>query len=232
MKAFLLAAGHGTRLHPLTDNFPKCLVPIRGVPLLSIWLQLCHRAAITDVFVNLNAHVAAVRNVLSHSQNGLRLRLSEEQVLLGSAGTLRANRDWVASDPEFWVLYSDVLTTFNLSKMMDFHRSRRPAATIGLYQVKDPSHCGVVLFDNQGVVRGFEEKPAHPKSNWVFSGLLIATPELLDAIPPQSPVDLGFHVLPKLAGRMLVYPISDYLLDIGTMEHYRIAQATWPGISD
>ncbi|PYX94377.1 MAG: nucleotidyl transferase [Acidobacteria bacterium] len=230
MKAFLLAAGHGTRLRPLTDNLPKCLVPIRGIPILDIWLQLCRRAAITDLFVNLNAHAASVRTALRHHKNGLKIRLSEEQILLGSAGTLRANRDWVTSDSEFWVLYSDVLTTFELSKMMAFHRSRRPAATIGLYQVKDPSRCGVVLFDSQRVVREFEEKPVHPKSNWVFSGLLIATPELLDAIPPQSPVDLGFHVLPKLAGRMLAYPISDYLLDIGTMENYHTAQTTWPGI--
>ena len=230
MKAFLLAAGHGTRLRPLTDNLPKCLVPIRGIPILDIWLQLCRRAAITDLFVNLNAHAASVRTALRHHKNGLKIRLSEEQILLGSAGTLRANRDWVTSDSEFWVLYSDVLTTFELSKMMAFHRSRRPAATIGLYQVKDPSRCGVVLFDSQRVVRESEEKPVPPKSNWVFSGLLIATPELLDAIPPQSPVDLGFHVLPKLAGRMLAYPISDYLLDIGTMENYHTAQTTWPGI--
>jgi len=61
---------------------------------------------------------------------------------------------------------------------------------------------------------------------------LIATPELLDSIPSESPVDLGFNVLPKLAGRMLAYTISDYLVDIGTMENYRIAQTTWPGLSD
>jgi len=232
MKAFLLAAGHGTRLCPLTDTLPKCLVPIRGTPLLDIWLEVCRRAGISDLFVNLSAHAGAVRTALGHHKNGLKVRLSEEQVLLGSAGTLRANRDWVASEPEFWVLYSDVLTTFDLTKMMDFHRQSRPAATIGLYQVKYPSRCGVVVFDDKRVVRDFQEKPSHPKTNWVFSGLLIATPELLDSIPSESPVDLGFNVLPKLAGRMLAYTISDYLVDIGTMENYRIAQTTWPGLSD
>ena len=231
MKAFLLAAGHGTRLRPLTDTLPKCLVPIQGVPLLDIWLEVCRRAGISDLFVNLNAHADAVRMALSNHKNGLKIRLSEEQVLLGSAGTLRANREWLASEPEFWVLYSDVLTTFDLTKIMDFHRRTRPAATIGLYQVKDPSRCGVVLFDDKKVVHDFEEKPVHPKGNWVFSGLLIATPELLDTIPSESPVDLGFNVLPRLAGRMLAYPIADYLVDIGTMENYCLAQTTWPGLS-
>ncbi|PYX63275.1 MAG: hypothetical protein DMG74_17690 [Acidobacteria bacterium] len=60
---------------------------------------------------------------------------------------------------------------------------------------------------------------------------MIATPALLDAIPPEPPVDLGFNVLPGLAGYMLAYPISDYVLDIGTMENYQAAQTTWPGLS-
>ena len=231
MKAFLLAAGHGTRLRPLTDNIPKCLVPIRGVSMLDIWLELCRRAGISDLFVNLHAHADIVRAALKDSHSGVKVLLSEEKVLLGSAGTLLSNRQWVASEPEFWVLYADVLTTADLSHMMAFHRRHRPTATIGLYQVTDPSRCGVVVFDDHGIVREFTEKPARPKSNWVFSGLLIATPALLDAIPPEPPVDLGFNVLPGLAGYMLAYPISDYVLDIGTMENYQAAQTTWPGLS-
>jgi len=80
------------------------------------------------------------------------------------------------------------------------------------------------------VVREFVEKPAQPKSNWAFSGILLGTPDLLQAIPRELPADLGFHVLPKLVNRMLAYPISDYLVDIGTMEKYQSAQTTWPGL--
>jgi NDP-sugar pyrophosphorylase family protein len=61
---------------------------------------------------------------------------------------------------------------------------------------------------------------------------MLATPLLLDVIPKQSPVDLGFHVLPRLIGRMAAYRISDFLIDIGTMETYRTAQLTWPGFSE
>jgi len=65
------------------------------------------------------------------------------------------------------------------------------------------------------------EKPFHPSGDWAFSGLMIGTPEMLEIIPPDTPADIGFHVLPRLTGRMIAFPIRDYLIDIGTMENYR-----------
>src|SRR5438309_1261618 len=124
MKAFLLAAGHGTRLRPLTDNIPKCLVSIQGIPMLDIWLEVCRRAGIKEVLVNVHAHVDAVREALSQQKNGLKVHISEEAILLGSAGTLLANRQWVAGEAYFWVLYADVLTNANLSPMIALHESR------------------------------------------------------------------------------------------------------------
>ncbi len=229
MKAFLLAAGHGTRLRPLTDNLPKCLVPVRGVPILGIWLELCRRFGIDEVLVNLHSHSEMVQEYVRNNSTGVRVHLSNEPVLLGSAGTLRANRNWVDGEPCFWVFYADVLTTANLTRMLEFHRSRKPAATLGLYQVPDPRRCGVVQFDQAGVVQEFFEKPDMPSSPWAFSGLMIGTPEFLDAIPCSQHADLGFDVLPRLVGQMLAYPLSEYLLDIGTMENYLAAQTSWPG---
>jgi mannose-1-phosphate guanylyltransferase len=231
MKAFLLAAGQGTRLRPITDTIPKCLVPICGTPMLRIWMDVCRNAGIDEVMVNLHTHADLVRTWLSANNNGIRVRLTEETTLLGSAGTLWANRDWVASESSFGVLYADVLTNTSLSRMWEFHQMHQPAATLGLYQVPDPSRCGIVSFDEQMVVREFVEKPAHPKSRWAFSGLMIATPKLLNHIPDRCPVDLGFDVLPRLVGQMLAYPISDFLLDIGTPENYQAAQETWPGLA-
>jgi NDP-sugar pyrophosphorylase family protein len=115
--------------------------------------------------------------------------------------------------------------------MLEFHEARRPAATLGLYRVPDPSRCGVVSFDEQMVIRDFQEKPALPKSHWAFSGMMIGTPALLDQIPSRYPVDFGFEVLPRLIDQMLAYPISEYLLDIGTLENYRAAQVSWPGLA-
>jgi mannose-1-phosphate guanylyltransferase len=231
MKAFLLAAGHGTRLRPITDNLPKCLVPIRGVPLLEIWLQSCEAFGIDEVLINLHAHKDTVLKYLATIRSKVKVTISHERTLLGSAGTLRAHRSWAGSDPCFWVFYGDVLNAVNLARMADFHKKKNVAATIGVYIVPDPTRCGVVTTDAEGIVRGFVEKPANPTSNLAFSGIMVATPQLLDAIPEVTPVDIGFHVLPHLINRMAAYKIDEYLIDIGTMENYRSAQENWPGLN-
>src|ERR1700747_3105592 len=132
MKAFLLAAGHGTRLSPYTDSIPKCLLPIRGVPMLEIWLALCRRHRISEVLVNTHAHSAAVVDFLNRWKDGIQVHMIEEPELFGSAGTLRANRQWVESEDKFWVFYADVLTNVDLDAMLRFH-SPDSAATIGIY---------------------------------------------------------------------------------------------------
>jgi mannose-1-phosphate guanylyltransferase len=229
LKAFLLAGGHGTRLRPLTDSIPKCLVPIRGRPLLDIWLDLCARSSITEVLINLHAHPQTIEQHLKRSRPPVKVRLIHEERLLGSAGTLAANRAWVGSDSAFWILYSDVLTNTSLSRMSEFHSRHDEVVTLGLYQVPDPSRCGVAVTDNGGTIIDFEEKPQTPQSNWVFSGLMVGDASLFDSIPPCIPADIASHVLPRLLGKMRAYPIADYLLDIGTVSNYERAQATWPG---
>jgi mannose-1-phosphate guanylyltransferase len=231
MKAFLLAGGLGTRLRPLTDSTPKCLLPVQGIPILQIWFDICRQYGIDEVLINIHAHGDAVRSFIEGHQDGLRVRLFEETSLLGSAGTVLANQEWVSEELSFWVFYADVLTTANLNQMLAFHDTRDQIATIGVYEVPDPSRCGIVQVDDGGVVRDFVEKPRYPVGNLAFSGLMLATPALLDLIPDTSPVDLGFHVLPRIVGRMAAYRIPDFLMDIGTLETYRAAQMTWPGLS-
>jgi mannose-1-phosphate guanylyltransferase len=232
LKAFLLAAGNGTRLRPLTDTVPKCLLPIRGVPLLEIWLETCRRAGITEVLINLHAHAGLVRQYLRKNTGGIRVRISEEPQLLGSAGTLRVNQRWVATDSYFWILYADVLNCVDLRAMQKLHVTRRPAATLGVYRVPDPSRCGIVDVAEDGTINQFVEKPQRPSSNLAFSGLMIAGSELLQELPDQMPSDIGFDVLPRLIGRMIAFQIKDYLVDIGTMDNYLTAQQTWPGFHD
>jgi NDP-sugar pyrophosphorylase family protein len=129
------------------------------------------------------------------------------------------------------VFYADVLTTANLNQMLSFHERRGQIATIGVYEVPDPSRCGIVPLDGNGVVRDFVEKPRAPGGNLAFSGLLLAVRALLDVIPDTSPVDLGFHVLPQIIVRMAAYRITDFIMDIGTLGTYRTAQMTWLGLS-
>jgi len=208
---------------------PKCLLPVRGIPMLEIWLEICERFAITEVLINIHAHADLVRSFLQTTRYRNKVHVIEEPELLGSAGTLRANRSWLNGDDRFWVFYADVLHQVNLGGMLDAHERGDPAATIGVYRVPDPTRCGIVQLDKNGIIIEFVEKPSRPKSDLAFAGLLVGTPSLLDAIPDKHPVDIGFDVLPRLTGKMLAYEISSYITDIGTVDNYNQAQASWPG---
>ncbi len=199
--------------------------------MLKIWLELCRQFGIEHVLINLHSHADQVREFLNREHYGPAIEVFEEPTLLGSAGTLLANRGWIGSDDSFWVFYADVLTTANLSDMFAFHAQRRPCATLGTYTVPDPSRCGVITADENHVIREFTEKPEHPTGNVVFSGILIGTPAMLDAIPAVPQADVARHLFPNLLGRMLAYPIREFLVDIGTMNNYRFAQESWPGLA-
>lgn len=231
MKAFILAAGKGERLRPMTDTFPKCLLSIQGVPIIGIWLELCRRHGIEEVLVNTHSHAGSVKAYLQQHRQDVKLHIAEEGTLLGSAGTVLTHRSWVGSDHDFWIFYADVLTNTNLTDMLEFHRRQRQAATMGVNRVVNPQQCGIVTVDQEGLVQEFVEKPAKPSSDLAFSGILLATPAIFEAIPERIPADIGFDVLPKLVGRMAAYAISDYLVDIGTPASYHYAQATWPGLA-
>jgi len=216
----------------LTDTIPKCLVPIQGVPLLGIWLDLCRRHGIDEVLVNAHSHAKAVRDFLRAHSSGLKVHLVQEETLLGSAGTLLANRRWIGPGEDFWVFYGDVLTNMDLTRMLALHRAGGQTATMGVYRVAYPSQCGIVTVDQYHTVLDFTEKPSRPMSNLAFSGILVATPAIFAEIPRRIPADLGFHVLPNLVGRIAAYPISDFLVDVGTPASYHDAQLNWPGLGD
>ena len=150
MKAFILAAGQGTRLRPLTNSVPKCLLPIQGIPLLEIWLNHCKAAGITDVLVNAHAHAEAVKEFAATLKSGVKVSVAEEPELLGSAGTLAENRAFVAGSEAFFVLYGDVLTNVDLRRMLAFHQQKNLAATLGIYQVPDPYHFAAACIQEPG----------------------------------------------------------------------------------
>jgi mannose-1-phosphate guanylyltransferase len=235
MKAFLLAAGEGTRLRPLTNDLPKCLVPIKGKPLLQIWLELCFGHGVDEVLINVHHHSAKVRAFLdSRSFASPPVKIFEEPKLLGSAGTVIANSEWLQDEDWFAVFYADVLTNANLGALFSAHRKHHPLVTIGVTLRENPQECGIVSVDEQGYATTFVEKPTDPKSNLGFSGLMIASTKLLpemakisEGLPTCCPVDFGQHVFPNLIGRMRAFPLTGFLADIGTLSRYEMAQSTW-----
>src|ERR671933_1076253 len=117
MKAFLLAAGLGTRLRPVTDTVPKCMVEVGGRPMLDIWLDALAKAGVDEVLVNTHHLPGVVEAHVAGRSGPPAVRLSHERVLLGSAGTLLANKDFVAGEDMFLVVYADNLTDFDLAHL-------------------------------------------------------------------------------------------------------------------
>ncbi len=224
MKAFLLAAGCGTRLRPLTLRMPKCLVPIAGRPLLDWWCDLLATHGVTDVLINSHyLHEQLVEHVACY-RGPLDMHLVYEPTLLGSAGTLRANRSFIDRDEDFFVLYADNLTNVDLSHLLDSHRRRDHLATLGLFHASRPCECGIVQLDDHDTIVEFEEKPQQPRGDLAFAGLIVASSALLDELPHDVPCDLGREVLPQLVGRIGGWRMDGYLRDIGTPESYEAAQ--------
>ena len=226
MKAFLLAAGVGSRLRPLTDTIPKCMVPIDGRPMLDIWLDSLDRAGVDEVLVNLHYLPHEVRRYLDGRDGPPSVRAFLEPELLGSAGTMVANRAWVAADEMFLACYADNLTDFDLRTLVQTHRERGVLATLTVFHSERPSAGGVVEVDGSGMVVGFAEKPVNPVSDLVNAGMYAFHPDVLDEIG-DPPCDIGYDLLPRLVGRAAAIPVDGYLRDIGTLEGYERAQQEW-----
>lgn len=231
MKAFLLAAGLGTRLRPITDSIPKCMVEIDDRPLLDIWLDTLCRAGVDEVLVNLHYLPEVVTAHLDDRAGAPAVRTFFEPELLGSAGTLRANRQWVEGEEMFLVCYADNLTSFELRGLIDAHRQWRPVATLTAFHSRNPSAGGVLEVSPDGQVVGFQEKPAAPASDLTNAGMYAFHPAVLDEIDSTLPVDIGYHLLPRLVGRARAVPVECYFQDIGTVEAYQRARKEWPAMA-
>jgi mannose-1-phosphate guanylyltransferase len=231
MKAFLLAAGVGSRLRPLTDTIPKCLLPVGGQPLLDIWLDAFHRSGVDEVLVNVHHLAELVMDHVERRTAPPRVRIFSEPDLLGSAGTLTANRQWVDGEDFFLVCNADNLTDFDLRALIDLHREGGSIATWTLFRSDRPSACGIVELDVTGLVVGFVEKPQQPTSDLANAGMYAFSPAVLALIDvdDSKPRDIGFHLLPHLVGQARACLVDGYFRDIGTPEAYRMAQEEWSG---
>jgi mannose-1-phosphate guanylyltransferase len=208
-------------------------MPVAGRPLLDYWLSLCRRHGVAEVLINVHHHADQVREFVEARQSDIpRIRIFPEERLLGSGGTLAANRDFVQREKEFLVLYADNLSNVNLETLVRFHRSHDGPVTMGLFHTAVPQQCGIVELDQDGRVLTFEEKPVRPRSDLASAGVMIMEPEVYELFPGSRTFDLGHDILPRLAGRMYGHVIEEYLQDIGTLEKYLDALREWRGFED
>jgi mannose-1-phosphate guanylyltransferase len=203
------------------------MLPIDGRPLLDLWLDALDRAGVDQVLVNLHHLPEVVQRHIAARPDRPGVRLVYERKLLGSAGTLAANRDWVRGEQFFLACYADNLTDFDLGSLIAEHRDRGGIATLTAFHSERPAAGGVMELDADGTMIGFTEKPADPVSDLTNAGIYAFDTAVLPEIG-QPPQDIGYHLLPTLVGRARVVPINGYFRDIGTPEAYRRAREEWP----
>lgn len=235
MKALLLAAGLGTRLRPLTDSIPKCLVPIHGKPLLGYWLDLMRTSQIQpeDILINLHYFPGQVRNFLDSDPFGARVVTVYEEELLGTGGTLLANRDFFKGE-DVMMVHADNLSFFDMKAFKSNH-DHRPAGTvitIMTFLTDTPETCGIVELDSRGVVTKFHEKVKNPPGRIANGAVYIIDNSLFDYLIKlnKKTIDFSVDVLSQHEGKINTFLNTIYHRDIGTPESYKIANADFPSI--
>lgn len=228
MKAFILAAGEGTRLRPLTLTRPKPMVPMGDKPLLEHTIAWLRHHDITEIAINLHY---LPETITSHfgdgSAFGVRLTYSFERELLGTAGGCKALEAFL--DEPFTVVYGDLLTNLDLGPVIAVHQERDAAVTVVLYRVANPWECGLVEMDDTGRITRFVEKPPRDQvfTDLANAGVYIMEPCVLARIPEGQFYDFGHDLFPRLLAEgvpLYGQPTDDYLLDIGDHDKYARAQ--------
>ncbi len=226
IRAVLLAAGLGTRLRPLTNAVPKCLIPIGGRPLLDYWFDRLAEVGVRDVLINTHCMVRQVRLYLDgvKATGGFRIIEAYEPELLGSAGTIHANRDFVRYNEDCFIVYADNLSDVDLNALLRVHRSSGGPITMTLFHASHPKRCGIASINGNGIITEFVEKPRRPKNNLANAGIYAVSGEAYHEIADMSAFDLAQDVLPKFVGRMRGWVWDGYHRDIGTPDSLAQAQ--------
>lgn len=228
MRALLLAAGIGSRLRPITDTVPKCLVQIQGRPLLDYWLDLVFQGGIERVLLNTHWLAPQVQAHVMASPWADRIDLVYEETLLGTGGTVLANRDWFQNQ-SFLLAHADNLTDFDVAGLIAAHEGRPTGHAITMlgFRTDDPSSCGILELDRRNTVLAFHEKVANPPGNLANGAVYIFEPEVIDAIAvlERPVVDLSTEIIPNYLGRILCVETDGYHRDIGNPESLRRANS-------
>jgi mannose-1-phosphate guanylyltransferase len=214
-------------LRPLTDRVPKCLVPIQGRPLLAYWLDLLLPGGIECVLVNTHYLPEPVRQFVAQSSWRDRIDLVHEPVLLGTGGTVLANRGYFGSAP-FLIAHADNLTRFDVAAFVARHASRPAGAQITMmtFETDAPQSCGIVEEDERGLVVAFHEKVPNPPGTRANAAVYIFEPSVIDFLASlgKPVIDLSTEVLPHFLGRMATFHNLGYHRDIGTLASLAAAE--------
>jgi mannose-1-phosphate guanylyltransferase len=225
VKAVVLVGGEGTRLRPLTLTAPKQMLPIVEQAMIERVLSHLANHGIDEAVLSLGYRPDAFTSAYPDGViAGVRSTYAVEPSPLDTAGAIRFAAAFGGVDDTFVVLNGDVLTDFDISGLVDFHRDRGAEGTIGLTPVDDPSSFGVVPTDPDGKVTAFIEKPPRDEAptNLINAGIYIFEPSVLDRIAPDVRVSIERETFPAMVSDGTLYARGSeaYWLDTGTPDAY------------
>jgi NDP-sugar pyrophosphorylase family protein len=242
MKGFILAAGFGTRLWPLTEDRTKAAIPFLNRPLINYSAEYLASHGIRDIIVNLHHQPESIRRALGDgSQLGVNITYSLEEQILGTSGAIDLFREYL-SDDDFVVINGKIITDIDLAAAIAAHRERRALATLVLRENSVREHFSIVEVDEQGLITrfaGFPEPAASGASTeassaqgfaakpepapLMFTGIQILSPRIFEYIPRDCFSHSTIHVYPPAieAGERIIAHISNAAwFEMSTLARY------------
>ena len=223
-RAFVLAAGLGTRMRPLTTALPKPLLPFWGRPLLFSLLDRLQRWGVREVLINLHHQPDIIRTVVAaEGFRGLDITYSHEPVILGTGGALVRARAFL--DQPFWMVNADIAFDLDPVPLLARHARGRPLATCWLHGSRGPRTVEM----QRGLITNFRSKRAATPGTYTFCGLQLLEPRILDFLPREEQFitivdayEAGRRAGEKIAG---VDVPDAFWADLGTPAQYLRAHA-------
>ena len=222
----LLVGGFGTRLKPLTNQTPKPMLPVGGLPVTEHQLLAAKKAGITTVILATSyLSEVFIPYFGDGSKWGMQLKYAVEKEPLGTGGAIRNAAELIdleaakAAHEEFVIFNGDVLSHHSIAAQLDFHRKHQANVTLHLISVEDARAFGCVPTDKDGRVTAFLEKMDNPVTNAINAGCYIFSPTVIADIPLNKVVSVERETFPNLvsSGRPVFgYNEQSYWLDIGT----------------
>ncbi len=227
MKSIILAGGFGTRLRPLTCNIPKPVAPLANKPIMGHLIDLLKKHGINEIISALYFQPESITDYFRDGSDfGVKMDYITTEAELGTAGCVKYAARYI--DGTFIVMSGDVLTDFDLTKAIEFHKKKKAAATIVLTRVDNPLAFGVVITDKNGKIVRFLEKPSWGEvfSDTINTGIYILEKEVLDLIPAEKDFDFSKDLFPLMLQKKMPlfgYIAKGYWKDVGSLSEYRIS---------
>ena len=228
MNAILLAAGLGTRLKPLTNKIPKCLVPINGKPLLEIWLENIFSSGINKCLINTHYLSSLVEEFIYNSNFKNRIEIVNEKHLIGTAGSLKKNINFF-NEKNGLVIYADNFTTLSLKDFLQKSKKMPEECYISMltFECEDSSQAGIVYLNEDNILTNFVEKPKHSEVKLANAGVFMITPKFIKYIKNmQKPIfDISKDIIPFLKSKIFCVKTNELFYDIGTIKNYNLVNS-------